>query len=92
MLEARVGGFGKMILTNEVFKESYQLFIRYIAAVRLWEKSQIGNGAIGIEIYIEPQLDTFEIKIDIKGIIFNIHEKITPALIGLINIIMVKGH
>ena len=74
MLKTNLSSFGEVILPNEIFEETYQLIIGNIPAVGFRKKSEVGNGAIRIEINIKPKLNAFNIKIEINGIIFYIHQ------------------
>lgn len=79
-------------MAHEVLEKSDQLLRRDIAAVGFREESEIGDGAIRIEINIHPQLGTFDIKLDICGIIFNVHQEFTPTFKGLIEVVIVHRH
>ncbi len=92
MLETSVVCFRKLILAHKVFEESSQMFFRNISAVGFREKSEIGDSAISLEKYIDPQLDAFEIKLNGGSIVFHVHQQISPATIGLVYVIGIDRH
>lgn len=66
--------FCETILTDKILEECDQLILRDIAAVGLGIKGKIGDGTIGIEVDIEPQLHTLDIKFGICSKILDIHQ------------------
>lgn len=92
MLEALVGFLREVILADKTLEESRQMLFRHITAVRLWEVGKMGDGAICVEINVEPQLHPSDVKLDIQGIVFDIHQHFAVGLVGDIDIIVEEGH
>lgn len=63
-----------------------------ITTIGLWVEGQIGNRTILVEVNIQPHFDTSDIKINFSGIILDIHQKLAPALIGPVNIVIEQSN
>lgn len=92
MMKTFCGGYIEAVVINEVFEKSGKMLHRYITAVGLWIESKMADRAILVEVYIDPDLHTSDIKIDICSVIFYIHKKIAPAPESFIDIIIVNRH
>ena len=92
MLEAFVRCLKETVLAYEVFEKSDQLLLGDIAAIGFWEEGEIGDGAIGIEINVHPQFGAFDIKLEISGIIFDVHQEFAPSFISLIQVVFIHSH
>ncbi len=68
------------------------MFFRDISAIGFGEKRQMSYCTIRIEVEIEPQFDTPQVKIQGAGIVFHIHQELAPPFVGGVNIIFVEGH
>ncbi len=92
VLETSIGGLQETVLPYEVFEKSDELLLGDIAAVGFREEGEIGDSAIGIEINVHPQFGAFDIKLEISGIIFDVHEKLAPSFVGLIKVVFIHSH
>lgn len=54
MLESFIRGDRELVLADEIFKKSDQLFLGYIPAVGFWKKGEIGDRSIRVEIQVKP--------------------------------------
>ena len=91
MLKSLFSIDGESIIFHKGFEKGSEMLMRHIAAIRLWIKGKIGNGAVFIEIHIHPQFNAFQIKIQSRGEIFHVDQALAPGMVGLINIIVVNG-
>ena len=92
VLETSVGGLQETVLPYEVFEKSDELLLGDIAAVGFREEGEIGDGAIGIEINVHPQFGAFDIKLEISGIILDVHQEFAPSFISLIQVVFIHSH
>ena len=80
----------QLVVADKVLEKGCQIFIRHIPAVRFWKKRYMCNGAILIKINVYPELDAFDIKVDLTRIILHIHQDICPGSVSTIDIIMIN--
>ena len=91
MLESACICFCETILTDKILEESDQLVLRDIAAIGFRVKGEIGDRTIGIEVDIEPQLHTLDIKFSICCKILDIHQQFAPAFKGIVDVVVIHG-
>ena len=78
MLESFFRFHLELIVLDEIFEESSQVVNGYVPAIGLQEESEMCNGTIRVEVKIDPHLGSFDIEVQVPGIILNIHEDIRP--------------
>lgn len=88
MLESFFCLLWEFVLANKSFEKSNQLILWDVAAIRFWKEGEMSDSAICVEVEVDPQFDTFDIKIEIGSIILYIHQKFTPAFIGKIDVVV----
>jgi hypothetical protein len=62
-----------------------------ISAVGFWIKGQVGYGTILIEIYIHPELNPFQVKVQAGCEAFHIDEAFAPCLVSLVYVIVINS-
>ena len=67
------------------------MLFRYIAAIWLWKKGQVVDRAILVEIDVEPELYTFNIKTQFVRIIFHVHQHIRVSPECPVDVILING-
>lgn len=90
MLESVGIRFCETVLADKIPEESHQLILRDIAAIGLRIKGEIGDRTVGIEVDIEPQLHTLDIKFGIRCKILYIHEQFAPAFKGIVDVVFIN--
>lgn len=90
VLECFFRFYRKLVLRNKVFEKSGQMFNRYISAIGFGVECEMFDGTICIEIDAKPKFCSADVKIEISGVIFHIHQHFTPAAECSVNVVTVN--